>query len=217
MGSGRLRDTGNQGEVTQLLRRFRMGDREAESRLLPLLYRELRRLAQLCLNRERRNHTLEPTALVHEAYLKLVAGCQPAWQDRAHFLAVAGRLMRQILVDSARRHQARKRGGSCQRIPVEETVAFATEKSSELLALDEALGRLAQQDERQSRIVEMKFFGGLNIEDIAEVLGTSPRTVKREWTMARAWLHQQITRNEEEEFRKMSSSANHGASSVGKN
>jgi RNA polymerase sigma factor (TIGR02999 family) len=192
--SGRPENMPQDNEVTQLLARFRAGDRDAESQLLPLVYRELRRLALACLNRERRDHTLEPTALVHEAFLRLTGGEQPAWQNRAHFLAVASRLMRQILVDYARRHQARKRGGSRERVPLREDLAFSQEKSDELLALDQVLARLAQQDERQSRIVEMKFFGGLSIEEIAEVLEVSPRTVKREWTMARAWLHQEITR-----------------------
>lgn len=181
-------------EVTQLLARFRLGDREAEARLVPLVYVELRRIAMMYLNRERRDHTLQPTALVHEAFLRLTAGNQPEWQDRVHFLSVAARLMRQILVDYARQHQARKRGGSREKIPLGDELAVSKEKSHELLALDEALTRLAHQDERQSRIVEMKFFGGLSIEEIADDLQVSPRTVKREWTMARAWLHQEISR-----------------------
>lgn len=181
-------------QITQLLARFRLGDREAESQLLPLVYGELRRLARVHLGRERSDHTLSPTALVHEAFLRLAEGGQPAWQDRAHFFAVAGRLMRQILVDHARRHHAEKRGRSEERIPLEEALIFSEEKSAELLALDDALSRLAQNDDRQCRIVEMKFFGGLSVEEIAEVLRISPRTVKREWTMARAWLHKEIYR-----------------------
>jgi RNA polymerase sigma factor (TIGR02999 family) len=181
-------------EITQLLARFRLGDREAESRLLPLVYGELRRQARACLARERSDHTLSPTALVHEVFLKLAEGGQPAWQDRAHFFAVASRLMRQILVDHARRRHAAKRGRSGERIPLEEALTFSNEKSAGLLALDDALGRLAQNDERQCRIVEMKFFAGLSMEEIAEVLRVSPRTVKREWTMARAWLHKEISR-----------------------
>jgi RNA polymerase sigma factor (TIGR02999 family) len=132
--------------------------------------------------------------LVHEAFLRLAEGGQPAWQDRAHFFAVASRLMRQILVDHARRHHAAKRGRSGERIPLEEALTFSNEKSAGLLALDDALGRLALNDERQCRIVEMKFFAGLSVEEIAEVLRVSPRTVKREWTMARAWLHKEISR-----------------------
>lgn len=182
-----------QTEVTQLLARFRSGDRDAESRLVSLVYTELRRMALLCLNRERPDHTLQPTALVHETFLRLAKGNQPEWEDRIHFFAVAGRLMRQILVDYARRHQAGKRGGPRERIPLGEDLAFSEDKSHQLLSLDEALGRLAKQDERQSRIVEMKFFAGLNVEEMAEILEISPRTVKREWTMARAWLHREMT------------------------
>lgn len=150
-------------------------------------------MALLCLNRERPDHTLQPTALVHETFLRLAKGNQPEWEDRIHFFAVAGRLMRQILVDYARRHQAGKRGGPRERIPLGEDLAFSEDKSHQLLSLDEALGRLAKQDERQSRIVEMKFFAGLNVEEMAEILEISPRTVKREWTMARAWLHREMT------------------------
>lgn len=184
------------GEVTQLLTRFRAGDREAESELVPLVYRELRRQAAYYLNRhrERRDHTLQPSALVHETFLRIAGQSQPQWQSRAHFFGVAARLMRQILVDHARQHGSLKRGGLHQKLPLDEAFVFSEEKSAELLALDEALDRLAQQDGRQSQIVEMKFFGGLRTEDIAEVLKLSPRTVKREWMMARAWLHQEITR-----------------------
>lgn len=182
-----------QTEVTQLLARFRSGDRDAESRLLSLVYVELRRMALMCLNRERTDHTLQPTALVHEAFLRLAKGNQPHWEDRVHFFAVAGRLMRQILVDYARRHSAGKRGGPRERIPFGEDLTFSEDKSYQLLSLDEALSRLATQDERQSRIVEMKFFGGLNVEEMAEILQVSPRTVKREWTMARAWLHREMS------------------------
>jgi RNA polymerase sigma-70 factor, ECF subfamily len=184
------------GEVTQLLIRFRAGDREAESKLVPLVYAELRRLAAVYLNhnRERRDHTLQPSALVHETYLRMMGHRQPSWDSRAHFFGVAARLMRQVLVDHARQHGALKRGGSNEKILLTEVLVFSKEKSAELLALDEALDRLAQQDSRQSRIVEMNFFGGLSTEDIAEIMKLSPRTVKREWTVARAWLHQEITR-----------------------
>jgi RNA polymerase sigma-70 factor, ECF subfamily len=181
------------GEVTELLARFREGDREAEAQLIPLVYDELRRLASRYLNRERGDHTLEPTALVHEAFLRLASENQPAWQDRAHFFGVAARVMRQILVDHARHHNSLKRGGDCERsIITEELLVYSPQKSAELLALDEALHHLATQDERQCRVVEMKFFAGLSIEQIAAVLDVSPRTVKREWTMARAWLHRAI-------------------------
>ena len=180
-------------QVTGLLVRFREGDREAEAQLIPLVYAELRRLASLCLNRERGDHTLEPTALVHEAFLRLTNESQPMWQNRAHFFGVSARLMRQILVDYARRHRTRKRGGALEKLPLDEVLAFTEEKSTEVVMLDEALGRLAKQDERQARIVEMKFFGGLSVEEIAEVLEVSPKTVNRDWTMTRAWLHQELT------------------------
>jgi RNA polymerase sigma factor (TIGR02999 family) len=193
MGEGAIEQTLQDPDVTQLLTRFRSGDRDAESRLVSLVYAELRRMALLCLNRERPDHTLQPTALVHETFLRLAKGTQPQWEDRVHFFAVAGRLMRQILVDYARRHHAGKRGGSRERIPLGEDLAFSEDKSHQLLSLDEALCRLAEQDERQSRIVEMKFFGGLNVEEMAEILEISPRTVKREWTMARAWLHREMS------------------------
>lgn len=183
------------GEVSELLVRFRKGDRDAEAQLIPLVYSELRRLATRYLNRERGDHTLQPTALVHEAFLRLASEKQPDWQDRAHFFGVAARLMRQVLVDHARRRHNLKRGGDCERsMMTEELLVYTPDKSAELLALDEALRRLADQDERQSRVVEMKFFAGLNIEQIAAVLEVSPRTVKREWTMARARLHQEMRR-----------------------
>jgi len=183
------------GQVTDLLIRFREGDRHAEAELIPLVYNELRRLASRYLNRERGDHTLQPTALVHEAFIRMVNEDQPPWQNRAHFFGVAARLMRQILVDHARRRQSLKRGGSRERTGLnEEFKVYSPEKSAELLALDDALERLAHQDERQSRVVEMKYFVGLDIDDIAKVLDISPRTVKRDWTMAKAWLHQEMTR-----------------------
>jgi len=183
------------GEVTNLLIRFRQGDRDAEAQLIPLVYDELRRLASRYFNRERGDHTLQPTALVHEAFIRMVNEDQPPWQNRAHFFGVAARLMRQILVAHARRRQSLKRGGSCERTDLdEEFTAYSPKKAAELLALDEALARLAHQDERQSRVVEMRYFVGLDIEDIAKVLDVSPRTVKRDWTMAKAWLHQEMTR-----------------------
>jgi RNA polymerase sigma-70 factor (ECF subfamily) len=183
-----------QSQVTVLLGRFREGDREAEAQLIPLVYSELRRLASHVLNRERGDHTLQPTALVHEAFLRLTNENQPMWQNRAHFFGVSARLMRQILVDYARRHRAGKRGGAQEKLPLDDVLAFSPEKSTEIVALDEALDRLSKQDGRQARIVEMKFFGGLGMEEIAEVLKVSSKTVNRDWTMARAWLHQEMTR-----------------------
>jgi len=180
--------------VTELLVRFREGDREAEAQLIPLVYVELRRLASRCLHRERGDHTLQPTALVHEVFLRLTKNDQPPWQDRAHFFGVAARLMRQILVDYARRHRSRKRGGEFEKLTLDAVLAFTPEKSTELIMLDQALERLSKFDERQARIVEMKFFGGLSMEEIAGVLDISAKTANRDWTMARAWLHQEIRR-----------------------
>jgi len=180
--------------VTELLLRFRQGDREAEAQLVPLVYAELRRLASRCLHRERGDHTLQPTALVHEVFLRLTKNDQPPWQDRAHFFGVAARLMRQILVDYARRHRSRKRGGEFEKLTLDAVLAFTPEKSTELIMLDQALERLSKFDERQARIVEMKFFGGLSMEEIAGVLDISAKTANRDWTMARAWLHQEIRR-----------------------
>jgi len=194
MDSGKVQGPPEDGKVTQLLGRFRQGDREAEAQLIPFIYGELRRLASLCLSRERRDHTLQPTALVHEAFLRMLGENQPEWQSRAHFFAVASRLMRQILVDHARKRHTLKRGGDREKLELEKALVFSPQKSAELLLLDRALDRLAERDERQVRIVEMKFFGGLSIDEIAMVLEVSPRTIKREWTMARAWLHQEITR-----------------------
>jgi RNA polymerase sigma-70 factor (ECF subfamily) len=181
-------------QVTELLVRFREGDREAEAELIPLVYSELRRVASLCLNRERGDHTLQPTALVHEVFLRLTNNDQPQWQNRAHFFGVAARLMRQILVDYARRHRTRKRGGELQKLPLDEVLAFTPDKSTELIMLDQALERLSEFDGRQARIVEMKFFGGLSMQEIAAVLDISTKTATRDWTMARAWLHREITR-----------------------
>jgi RNA polymerase sigma factor (TIGR02999 family) len=194
MDLARFEGAAEKDRVTELLVRFRQGDREAEAQLIPVVYAELRRLASLCLNRERRDHTLEPTALVHEAFLRMTNENQPQWQNRAHFFGVAARLMRQILVDYARRHHTRKRGGGQEKLTLDDVLSFTEQKSAEVVMLDEALDRLSGQDERQARIVEMRFFGGLKMEEIAEVLQISPRTVKRDWTIARAWLHQEITK-----------------------
>lgn len=183
-----------EGEITRLLVEIKGGNRRAQSELMPLVYAELRRLARGYMRGERPDHTLQATALVHEAYLKLVEEPAIDWQGRAHFFAVAAQLMRRILVDHARAHQAAKRGGLDHKISLEEELIFSEAKSAELLALDEALVRLAEQDPRQARIVELRFFGGLSIEEIAEVLQISPRTVKRDWNMARAWLYEEISK-----------------------
>jgi RNA polymerase sigma-70 factor, ECF subfamily len=184
--------------VTQLLFEWGKGDQRALDRLMPLVYAELHRLAGNYLRRERQNHTLQPTALVNEAYLKLIDQKSAKWQNRAQFFGVAAQLMRRILVDHARQHQAAKRGGSAQqRLSITSAGrAAAKELSSEpaldLLALHEALNELAEIDPQQGRIVELKFFGGLSIEETAEVLGIGHATVERDWKMARAWLRRKL-------------------------
>lgn len=176
-------------EVTALLGQLADGDGAAASRLIPIVYDELRRLAGGYMRRERREHTLQPTALVHEAYLKLIEQRAVDWQGRAHFFAIAAQTMRRILVDHARGHLRDKRGGGMIPVPLEEALVFSPEQSSELVRLDASLERLAKLDPRQSRIVELRFFGGLTVEQTAELLGISPKTVKRDWSMAKAWLH----------------------------
>jgi RNA polymerase sigma factor (TIGR02999 family) len=176
-------------EVTQLLQQWTEGRSDALDRLLPEVYAELKRLAGGYLRRERPDHTLQPTALVHEAFVKLVDQRAVRWQNRAHFFGIAARVMRRILVDHARAHRAGKRGAGAQRLPLDEALAVAAERHVDLLALDEALTRLAAIDPQQSRIVELRFFGGLTMEETAEVLGISPATVGRDWVVAKAWLH----------------------------
>jgi RNA polymerase sigma factor (TIGR02999 family) len=156
------------------------------------VYRELRRVAAGYLRRERRDHTLQATALVHEAYLRLLGRKRVRWQSRAHFFGAAAQIMRCILVDHARRHDAAKRGGARWRVDIEEGLAPSGPRDLDLVALDTALAELSGFDPRQARIVEIRFFGGLSVEEAAEVLGVSPATVKREWSMARAWLHQRL-------------------------
>ena len=180
------------GEVTNLLIELKNGNRDAESRLMPLVYGELRRLAGLYMRGERPGHTLQATALVHEAYLRLVGHEDVDWQNRAHFFGVAANLMRRILVDHARAKQAKKRGGGDQKVSLDQAVLVRPEAPEQFLALDEALERLAKRDPRQARIVELRYFGGLSEEETAEVLEISVRTVKRDWNVARAWLYQQL-------------------------
>ncbi len=179
-------------DVTRLLVRLTDGDRAVLDDLLPLIYGELRRLAGGYLRRERQGHTLEPTALVHEAYLRMVDQTQVRWQNRAHFFGVAAQMMRRILVDHARAHQAEKRGGEAQILSLDENIDVSGERSAELVALDEALERLAELDPEKSRVVELRFFGGLSVEETAEVIGVSAPTVKRHWRMAKAWLYGQM-------------------------
>jgi RNA polymerase sigma-70 factor (ECF subfamily) len=175
-------------DVTLLLHGVARGDQDALARLMPLVYGQLRKLAAHCMPSERSDHTLQPTALVHEAYMVLVKQ-RVGWQNKAHFFAVAARLMRRILIDHARGHLRDKRGGGERPVPLDEALVFAPEQSSELVKLDQSLERLAKLDPRQSKIVELRFFGGLTVEQTAAVLGISEKTVKRDWSMAKAWLH----------------------------
>ncbi len=184
------------GQVTELLLHWRQGDEKALRALVPLVYKELRRLAHFHLQAERPDHTLQSTALVHEAYLRLLGGQPVELRNRAHFIAVASRLMRQILVDYARNRRANKRDGGC-RIAFEDLAALPVTGDTELLALDNALDELSRIDERQGKIVEMKFFGGLSAPEISEVLGISRATVDRDWATARVWLHRQMSRTAE--------------------
>jgi len=185
--------------VTQLLTDWSGGNQQALEQLLPLIYNELRRLAHNFLYRERPGHTLQTTALVHEAYLKLIDQRDARWQNRAHFFAIAAQAMRRILIDSARRHSAVKRGSGGEKISLAEVAEISPERDSALLALDEALEALSAIDPEQARIVELRYFGGLTIEETAEVMNLSPATIKREWAMARAWLHQSLTDEEPDE------------------
>jgi RNA polymerase sigma factor (TIGR02999 family) len=181
-------------QLTQLLVRWRGGDREALDALMPLVYDELRRLAHYYLQRERSDHTLQSTALVHEAYMRMLGQNLPDWQNRAHFFGVAARLMRQILAEYARSHQAAKRGGDACKVTLDEGALVPQKTDVDVIQLDDALQDLAKLDEQQSRIVELRFFAGLSIDDTSEVLGISPATVAREWTTARIWLHREISR-----------------------
>ncbi len=179
--------------VTQLLVRWREGDREALEALMPLVYDELRRLAHHYLRQERSDHTLQSTALVHEAYLRLAGQNPPQWQNRAHFFGIAAHIMRQILVEYARGRGAAKRGGNACRVTLDESIALPQQLDVDVVELDRALTGLAELDAQQSRIVELRFFAGLTIEDTSEVLGISPATVKRDWVTARAWLFRAMT------------------------
>ena len=180
-------------EVTELLRRWSGGDVAARESLVPLVYDELRRLARYYLASQRSDHTLQSTAIVHEAYLRLAGRDNVHWENRSHFFAVAAQLMRRILVDHARKRNAAKRGGAHLTLLVDETVEPSSQRELDLVALDDALKALAELDERQSRIVELRFFGGLSIDDTSRILDISPATVKREWSTARAWLHEEIS------------------------
>jgi RNA polymerase sigma-70 factor, ECF subfamily len=180
--------------ITALLGRLSAGNREIEAELIPEVYGELRRLAARYMRGERKNHTLQPTALVNEAYASLVQQPQVPWQSRAHFFATASRLMRHILVDHARARRAGKRGGVQRQVTLSENILRSQDRTIDVLVLHEALEHLRQLDPRQERIVELHFFGGLNFEEIVEVLEVSDRTVKRDWSMARAWLKGELSK-----------------------
>jgi RNA polymerase sigma-70 factor (ECF subfamily) len=182
---------GRNGEITRLLKGLSAGDQAAENQVIALLYKDLRKLARHYLGNERRDHTLQPTALVHEAYVRMTRKSGIEWQNRGHFFAAAAREMRRVLIDHARRNKAVKR--AIPRIPLE-SVLVSAEESAELLLLHESLNRLATWDARQAQIVEMRFFSGLALEEIASALGISVRTVKRDWNVARAWLYAELTK-----------------------
>jgi RNA polymerase sigma-70 factor, ECF subfamily len=185
---------GSDNSITALLVQLSAGNREVEARLIPQVYGELRRLAAHYMRSERGNHTLQPTALVNEAYTRLVQQPQVPWQSRAHFFATASQLMRHILVDHARARQAGKRGGPQRQVTLDEAILPSEDRTIDVLILHEALEHLAQFDPRQARIVELHFFGGLTFEEIALVLECSDRTVKRDWSMARAWLKGELSK-----------------------
>jgi RNA polymerase sigma factor (TIGR02999 family) len=184
-----------QHEVTQILREWSEGDSDAPVRLMPLVYDELRRQARNYLGKERGAKTLQPTALVHEAYLRLVDQTRVNWQNRTHFFGIASNMMRRILIDHARAHATEKRGGAAIRLSVDDVQIPLEQRAADFLALDEALKDLAKFDERKARIVEMRFFGGLTDEEIAEVLGVTSRTVSRDWKTARLWLYRELSEN----------------------
>lgn len=183
-------------DVTRLLVRWSEGDKGALEELMPLVYNELRRLANYYLQRERKDHTLQSTALVHEAFLRLIDQRDVRWQNRAHFFGVASQMIRRILVDHARAHQTAKRGGGAYTLALDDALGAEHKRDLDLVALDDALNGLANLDPQQARIVELRFFTGLTIEETAEVVGISPATVKRDWNTAKAWLFRELSRGE---------------------
>jgi len=189
-----LARTPPQHEITQLLAQWREGNQSALDELYPLVYDELHRLARRYMSRERKGHTLQTTALINEAYVRLVDQKNVPWANRSHFFAISAQIMRRILIDHARRHQYAKRGGGARQVSLDEALTVVMpDQSGELLRLDEALKSLAEMDPRRSQVVELRYFGGLNNEEIAGVLQISENTVTRDWNMARAWLYQQLT------------------------
>ena len=180
-------------ETTALLTALRNGNREAGAQLLPLVYGELHRIAASYMRRERRDHTLQPTILIDEAFLKLIGNTDTDWQNRAHFVALAATGMRRILIDYARAHNAEFRGGGQKKVEWDGAADLARFQNLDLLALDEALEQLAKEEPRQAKVVELRFFGGLSVEETAEALDTSPRSVKRDWAVARLWLFERLS------------------------
>jgi RNA polymerase sigma-70 factor (ECF subfamily) len=183
-------------EVTRLLLEWKNGNQAAVDALTPIVYSELRRLAAGYMRDERAAATLQPTALVHEAYLRLVSQNMPDWESRSHFFGVAAQLMRQILVDHARKHKSQKRGAGAAQVPLEDALGFAPERSSSVIALDDALSELARIDPRQAKVIELRFFGGFSVEETAQAVGVSVATIGREQRMAEAWLHREMQRGD---------------------
>jgi len=190
--------TPSPNEVTQLLLDWSNGNQAALDKLAPLVYEELHRLAHQHMKRERQDHTLQTSALVNEAYLRLINQRDVHWQNRAHFFSIASRLMRRILVDHARSHHYAKRGGGAVQVSLDEAALISQDRAAELIALDEALTSLAAIDERKCQVVEMRFFGGMSVEETAEMLNVSPITVKRDWSTAKAWLYREIGRGNQD-------------------
>jgi RNA polymerase sigma-70 factor, ECF subfamily len=186
--------TSSMHEITQLLVAWSAGDQAALEKLTPLVYQELRRLAKRYLARENAWHTLQPTALVNEAYLRLIEQKQVRWQNRAHFFGISAQLMRRILVDMARARRQTKRGGAARLVALDETLVISAAPGEDLVALNDALQTLAAMDERKSRVVELRFFGGLSVKETAEVLQISPETVMRDWKFAKVWLHRELSK-----------------------
>ncbi|MEP6900190.1 MAG: sigma-70 family RNA polymerase sigma factor [Actinomycetota bacterium] len=188
-----MSETMNSSDITLVLKAWSSGKKESADELFPLVYDELKRQARIFLSRERSDHTLQPTALVHEAYLKLIDQNRVDWQNRAHFFGVAATLMRRILVDYAREHAAGKRGGAAQRLSIDDVDISVEQYATDLLELNTALEKLAEIDERKATVVEMRFFAGLNEKEIAEVLEVSEKTVRRDWNFARLWLFRELS------------------------
>jgi RNA polymerase sigma-70 factor, ECF subfamily len=179
------------GEVTRLLKAMNAGDATAGEQLFPLVYHELHRIAAAYMRRERPDHTLQATALIHEAYLRLV-GEEIDWQDRGHFIGLAAHVMRRVLVDYARQHRAQRRDGGLKRVEMDDNIAISPERLDEVLFLDEAMERLVKKSPRQARVVELRYFGGLSVDQVAAMLGVAPRSVKRDWTLARIFLYREL-------------------------